>query len=135
MRRLTRTVLWGASFITLVACPGVRVTPVASGPARVPVPADSVRLFYSREAVPFRYEEVAMLSTEADWLTEDREKLYLALRKKAGEIGANGIIVAPIDEPGTAEKMTSVLIGGSAQLRGDAIAIFLHLADTVATPR
>lgn len=122
MHLLTRTRLYGALLLALAACQQVTVTPISPAPARSPVLTDSVRVFYSLDAVPFRYDEVALLSMDADWLVKDREDIYLKIREKAGEIGANAVIVAPFEEP------TVVTTSG---LRGNVLAIFLHLADTV----
>ena len=122
MHLLTRTRLYGALLLALAACQQVTVTPIGPAPARSPVLTDSVRVFYSLDAVPFRYDEVALLSMDADWLVKDREDIYLKIREKAGEIGANAVIVAPFEEP------TVVTTSG---LRGNVLAIFLHLADTV----
>lgn len=134
MDRLTRTCLCGALLFALSACQQVKVTPIAPTPARPAVLTDSVRLFYSPGAVPFRYDQIALLSMNVDWMAEDKEDIYLALRRKAGELGANAVIVAPIEEPTPGEKLASVLIA-SGGLRGNALAIFLHLADTVRNQR
>ena len=133
MTSLIRTVCCFAVIVILGACQAVKVTPIDPAP-RPFVATDSVRLFYSLEAIPFRYDEVAVLDMEADWLREDREDIYRALREKAGQLGANAIVVAPIDEPSSGEKVASVLVTRTGY-RGKAVAVFLHLADTVATPR
>jgi hypothetical protein len=133
MPRVIRTCRCFALIVILGACQTVRVTPIDPAP-RPFVAIDSVRLFYSVEAVPFRYDEVALLDMEADWLTEDREHIYRALREKAGRLGANAVIVAPIEEPSKGQKVASVLVTRTGY-RGKAMAVFLHLADTVATPR
>jgi hypothetical protein len=129
MHLLTRTRLCGALVLALAACQRVQVTPIGPASARLPVLTDSVRLFFSRDAVPFRYDEIALLSMDADWLAKDKEDIYLSLRKKAGELGANAVIVASVDEKGASVLYTA---GG---LQGNALAVLLHLADTVARPR
>jgi hypothetical protein len=134
MHRLTRTLLGGALPLALAGCQQVHVTPIAPASARPPVVTDSVRLFYSRDAVPFRYDEIAVLSMDVDWLVRDKEDIYRALRARAGEIGANAVIVAPIEGPTPGEEVAPELVT-SGGLRGNALAIFLHLADTVRTPR
>lgn len=132
MDRLTRTRLCGALLLALSACQQVRVTPVAPATARPAVPTESVRLFYSREAVPFRYEEIALLSMHVDWLVRDKEAIYLALRQKAGELGANAVIIAPMKDSPSGEQVP-VLVTASG-LSGNALAVFLRVADTVTTP-
>lgn len=49
------------------------------------------------------------------------------------ELGANAVIVA-VKDPTTGGNVESVLVA-SGGLRGNALAVFLHLADTVMTPR
>ena len=121
------------ALVTLGACHPVSVRPIDTSP-RPFVAIDSVRLFYSPEAVPFRYDEVAVLDMEVDWLIKDREDIYRALREKAGQLGANAVIVPTIDKASRDAEVVPELVtrGG---IRGKALAIFLHLADTVATPR
>lgn len=135
MPSLTRAYLCLSALLLFAACQPVRVTRVGSAPARPPVLTDSVRVFYSRDAVPGRYEEIALLSTNAEWLTRGHEAMYAALRKKAGEIGANAVILSPVEEPTAVAKVASILISSPATLRGSAIAIFLVPADSLKTPR
>lgn len=130
MNYLTRTLFCGALLLSVAACRQVKVTPIAPATPRPAVLTDSVRLFFSPEAVPFRYDEIALLSMNVDWNLEDKEDIYLALRKKAGELGANGVIVALAAGQRRGENVGSVVIT-SGGLRGDALAVFLHLADTV----
>lgn len=130
MGYLTRRRLCGALLLSVAACQQVKVTPIAPASARSAVLTDSVRLFFSPEAVPFRYDEIALLSMNVDWYVEDKEHIYLALRRKAGELGANGVIVAPAAGQTRGENVGPILIT-SGGLRGNALAVFLYLADTV----
>lgn len=133
MARVTRTHLCGVFLLALSACQQVKVTPISPAP-RPAVITDSVRLFFSREAVPYRYDEIAVLSMAVDWFVKDKESIYLALRTKAGQLGANAVILAPLEVPTRDERVAPVLVS-SGGLRGNALAVFLHFADTVATPR
>ncbi len=72
-----------------------------------PVSPDSVRVFLTADDVPGEYQRVAQIDAyqEGDcsgWGCPDRDDMIAELRKKAGEVGCNGIVLDPID-PATPE--------------------------------
>jgi hypothetical protein len=64
--------------------------------ARPRVPADSVRLFFSPDYVSARYEPVAVLGTDLDWNRSFNKGTYDALRARAGQLGANAVILGSV---------------------------------------
>jgi hypothetical protein len=68
-------------------------------------------------------EEVALLSSKDDYNATDEEKMYRSMREKAGEMGANTIILQSVQEPGTGSKVAHALIGISANREGKALAV------------
>lgn len=48
-----------------------------------------------------------------------------SMRKKAAEVGANGIIMGNIDEPGAGAKVAAAIFGTGAERKGKSVAIFV----------
>jgi hypothetical protein len=95
------------------------------------VAEDQVAVYRTAAQVPGRYEEVALLNAkgEASWTNE--EKMFNSMRKKAGEMGANGIILDAINEPGAGAKVAGAVLGTGVERKGKAIAIYVFPADSV----
>ncbi len=50
--------------------------------------------------------------------------MITSMRKKAAEVGANGIIMGSIDERGAGAKIASALLGTGTERKGKSVAIF-----------
>ena len=109
----------------LAACVSVNATRLGAGVIRPPVPPDHVAIYRTADQVGSPYEEVALLSGSEDYNTTE-EKMYQKMREKAGELGANGIILNSMTEPTTGAKVAQVLLGTPAQRRGNAVAIYIQ---------
>ena len=133
MRRSSK-LLAGISVAALVvACVQTNAVRLGNAPVREPVPEDQVVVYRTADQVPRRYEEVALLNAkgEASWTNE--EKMFNSMRKKAGEMGANGIILDAIIEPGAGTKVAGAILGTGAERKGKAIAIYVFPADSGGT--
>ena len=129
-----RTVLTTvAAVVLLCACVSTQATRLGNGMIRPPVPPDQVAIYRTAEQVPGKYEEVALLSSKGDYSSTDEEKMYRSMREKAGEMGANAIILQSVQEPSTGSKVARVLIGVPANREGKSIAIFV-LPDSTKKP-
>ena len=95
------------------------------GPANrfAPVAEDSVRVFLSQEELRdrgYEWEAVALLfGSGSSMYTTDRGMLQ-TIRREAGKVGANGIILADTREPSSAERW---LAGAGAQRKSTMTAI------------
>ena len=133
MRRSSK-LLAGVSVAALVvACVQTNAVRLGNAPVREPVAEDHVVVYRTADQVPRRYEEVALLNArgESSWTNE--EKMFNSMRKKAGEMGANGIILDAIIEPGAATKVAGAILGTGAERKGKAIAIYVFPADSAGT--
>lgn len=110
---------------TLCGCVSVQSTRLGSGAIRPPVSPDQVSIYRNSEQVGTRYEEVALLSASGDHGMTNEEQMYAGIRKKAGELGANGVILESVSEPTTGAKVAQAFLGTSANRRGKAVAIFV----------
>lgn len=109
-----------------VACVSTNATMLSPSPVkRAPVPADQVRIFRTAAQVPSKYEEVALLNSsgESSWTNE--QAMMESMRKKAGSLGANGVILDAINEPGSGAKIVGAIFGTGAERKGRAIAIYV----------
>ena len=129
MRRL----LLAGMVMIAVACVQTNATRLGPATARPAVPEDQVVIYRTADKVPGRYEEVALMNStgESSWTNE--EKMMNSMRKKAGELGANAIILDAISEPSAGAKVAGAFLGTGAQRKGKAIAVFVF-ADSTRAP-
>ena len=94
----------------------------APRPALLP---NQVALYRIASQVPGQYEEVALLNSAGDSGFTDEAKMFASMKKKAGELGANGVILDAVSEPSAGAKVAAAIFGVSAQRKGKAIAIYV----------
>jgi hypothetical protein len=97
----------------------------APATARPAVATEQVAVYRTAAQVPGRYEEVALLNStgESSWTNE--EKMLNSMRKKAGQMGANGVILDAISEPSAGAKVAGAFLGTGSERKGKAIAIYV----------
>ena len=97
-----------AALSSLTACLRISSTTIAAPPAMA-VRADSVRVFITKP--PEDYMEVAVLKAHRFLVTDSR--VLSALRQKAADLGANGILLVNAANAATQTHTgTAVIIGG-----------------------
>ena len=97
----------------------------ATASARPALLPNQVALYRIASQVPGQYEEVALLNSTGDSGFTDEAKMFASMKKKAGELGANGVILDAVSEPGAGAKVAAAIFGVSAQRKGKAIAIYV----------
>jgi hypothetical protein len=115
-----------ASLVFLVSCVAVNVTRLGAGPDRPQVPAGQVSVYRTADQVPGRYEEVALLNGRGDSMWSSESAMFRRMKKKAGRLGANAIILDALSEPSAAAKIAGAVLGVGVERKGRAIAIFVH---------
>lgn len=86
---------------------------------------EAVKLYSSPAKVGADYTEVALLnSTGANGWTSE-EGMMKSMRNKAAEVGANGVIMDRIDEPGAGAKVAAAVFGVGTERKGKSVAIFV----------
>ena len=88
-----------------------------------PICPDGVQLFTSADKVGKDYREIALLNSSGQSGSTSEKGMYDSQRKKAAELGANGIIVNNINEPKAGTKIIGALFGTGAERKGSALAI------------
>jgi hypothetical protein len=113
----------------LAGCVSVQATTLGKGQEREPVAADDVVVYRTADQVREPYEEIALLDAVGESITTGDARMYAEMRKKAGALGANGIVVDSFSEPALASRVARVLLGTPALRRGKAVAIVVDRDD------
>lgn len=91
---------------------------------------DAVKLYTAPSNVGSPYTEVALLNSagSSGWTSESG--MMKSMRQKAAEVGATGIIMGNIDEPGAGAKVMGAVFGTGTQRKGKSLAIFVPADST-----
>ena len=88
-------------------------------------------MYRTASQVPGKYEEVAMLNSTGNTGMTNEEQMFNSMRKKAGQLGANGIVLDGISEPSAGAKVAGAVLGTGAERKGKAIAIYVFPDSTI----
>ena len=119
------------------ACAGVRKTTTDVNPTmnRAPTCAAAIAVYNSRADIPYDYYELAWIEAEGNsvWTTDNQ--LQVQIRNGSAKVGANAVIINPVEQNKTAVKILGEVIGTkSATQKASALAIYMpHDADRVRT--
>ena len=110
------------------ACAGVRKTTTDVNPTmnRAPTCAAAIAVYNSRADVPYDYYELAWIEAEGNsvWTTDNQ--LQTQIRNGAGKVGANAVIVNPVEQNKSTVKVLGEVIGTkSATQKASALAIYM----------
>jgi hypothetical protein len=116
--------------ILLAGCVSVNKSVLDRSFAQRPVAPENVRVFFADDPLP-DHIRVAILRASGDSGFTNEGQMIDALRKEAGKLGANAIVLDELREPGTGERVMNALLGGwgTGQRRGGAIAIYVTERD------
>lgn len=126
-----RAVLAIGLVLSLSACVTTNASRLGTATAdrAVLLPQD-VALYRVASQVPRQYEEIALLNSSGDSAFTDEARMFESMKKKAGEMGANGVILDAVSEPGHGAKVAAAIFGVSAQRKGKALAIWVFPVGT-----
>ena len=116
----------------LAGCVHTNATILSTTP-RPEVATSAVVLYTAADKVPGKYDEIALIDSKGSdqWVSE--HKMLESIRKQAGKVGANGVILQAETEPGTGAQVAHALLGTSADRHGKALAIFVYPNPVAAT--
>jgi hypothetical protein len=86
---------------------------------------DGVQIFMTADRVPGDYQEVALLSSKGESSWTDQRQMLNSQRRKAAELGANGLILQGTSEPNPGTEIIGAALGTGATRRGSAVAIHI----------
>jgi hypothetical protein len=111
-----------AAYVACVSTKATYLDPAA--PRYAPVSPDSVRIFTDEsELNNLEYIRVAIIEATASGEYTSQTGMYNAIRKKAGQLGGNGVLLPQINEPGAGAKIAGAIFGTGTQRKGNAIVI------------
>jgi len=93
----------------------------------------AIKLFTAPTAVGQPYREVALLNSTGEANFSDEGDMIQSMRRKASELGANGIILGGIDEPDAFTKVIGEVAKTGTQRKGKALAIYVPSDSTKTT--
>ena len=125
MKYSTLTV--GIAVLVLGACTRTNAALMDNSLSLVRTCPDGVRIYTSPDKVGSEYQEVALLNSTGSSGFTTESGMMKSMRKKASDVGANGIIMSGIDEPSAGAKVAAALFGvaGSAERKGKSVAIYV----------
>ena len=133
IRLASRITMLGIVVFAISACVTTTATRLGQGRVRPAISPESVVIYLRAADVPGKYEQVALLNSTGNVDYTNEKQMYDSMRKKAAELGANGVILDATNEPGTGAKLAQALFGVSANRKGKAVAIFVFRQDTLST--
>jgi len=107
----------------LVACVTVGVTPLRDEEVRQPVAPEHVAVYRAADQINGPYREVALLDAAGESTTTSDARMYAEMRKKAGALGANGILLDASTDANAGPRMAPMGVGLPSVRRAKAIAI------------
>jgi hypothetical protein len=125
MMKKNTLVLLMISIAFVTSCVSVNTTKLGTGASRPPVPADQVAIYRTADQVSGKYEEIALINAKGDSTWTSEAGMFKQMKKKAGLMGANGIILDAVSEPSAGAKIAGAIFGVGAERKGKAIAIFV----------
>jgi hypothetical protein len=85
----------------------------------------AVQVYTGADRVPSAYREVALLASKGESSWTNERGMITSQRKKAAQVGANGLILGETAEPKAGTKIIGALFGTGAERKGKAIAIWI----------
>lgn len=108
------------------ACVTTEAVKIGTAPKRPLVPPDQVVVYRIADQVPGKYEEIALLISTGDSILTNETEMWESMKKKAGKLGANAIILDAMSEPSAGVKVASwIFFVPGAERKGKAIAIYV----------
>lgn len=111
--------------LTLMSgCVTTNVTPL-NNKHYAPVEPEEVVLYLDAADIPGVYEKIAIMYASGDHLLTNQSRMFRKVRKKASQMGANGLLLQQLKEPNTGDKVARAVLGTEADRKGELIAIYV----------
>jgi hypothetical protein len=88
---------------------------------------EQVQIFTTQEELDtLDYTRVAIIEATGSGEWTSQTGMIEAIRKKAAALGANGVLMPQIQEPGAGAKVAAAVLGAGTQRKGQAIAVYVR---------
>ena len=125
MKRIATFLLIPTLFFLSSGCITMETTTL--GPTDFPpVPSDQIWVFFSEDEIEYDYTRIALFHLEGDATWTQESKMIEKAKKRAGEMGANAIVLRDMHEPSDGAKIASEFLGTTADRRGAIVAVRIH---------
>ena len=114
-----------AAAVLAVGCTRTNAALMDNSVKLAPTCPEAVKMYTSPSKVGAEYQEVALLNSTGSTGLTSEAGMMKSMREKAADVGANGIIMGNIDEPGAATKVAAAIFGTSAERKGKSVAILV----------
>jgi hypothetical protein len=121
--RIFQVAVVGTVLVALGGCVSTNATMLGGATTGPAIPPTSVAIYRTPAQVPRHYTEVALLNSSGDSIYTDEKAMFTSMQKEAAKLGANGVILDNVKEPGSGAKVAAAIFGVSAQRKGTSIAI------------
>jgi hypothetical protein len=116
--------------VTMTACVQTNASVMDTSVRLARTCPDAVKLFSSPSKVTSEYQEIALLNSSGSSMYTNENGMATSMRKKAADLGANGIIMGDINEPSAGAKVAAAVFGTYTERKGKSMAIYIP-ADSV----
>ncbi len=93
---------------------------------RPPIPEDQVRVYRTSESIECEYAEIAVIHAQGGASYTNENQMINAAKKRAGGIGANGVVLGTVNEPSSGAKIAGAIFGVSPERRGEMLAVHVY---------
>nr|AGS49912.1 hypothetical protein [uncultured bacterium esnapd22] len=120
MRRILPLAM--VALLPLAGCVSARATMLGQNEQLPPVLETDVRVFLNEGQIPAECSPYALIHTTGAANMTDETDMIAAARRRAGKIGANGVLLGEVKEPGTGTQVVSAIFGVPANRKGQLVA-------------
>jgi len=96
-----------------------------SGETYPPTLESEVVIYLSEEEIPGEFKKIAIINAQGESGWTNESQMYNAAKKRAAKIGAHGILIEEVKEPGSGAKVAAAIFGTGTTRRGQMIAVRL----------
>ena len=114
--------------LALTGCVQTQAT-MLSSKTYAPLEPEQVTIYLSEDDIPGRFERVAIINAKGSTSYTNQNQMYEAVRKKAAEVGANGVLFAEVDEPSAGAKIAGAFLGTGSNRNAEMAAIYVFVED------
>jgi len=114
--------------LVLAGCVSVNKSILAPNPTGRTFSTQQVYVYLEGDSVP-EHTRLAILNARGDIETTDESDMIDELRKEAGKLGANAIILGELEEPGTGARIVGAVFDVPTERETQAIAIYVPSRD------
>lgn len=105
-----------------------------SGPRYAPVAEQEVRVYLRESDVPAECQQLALINATGGSTWTNESQMVRAMQRKAGEAGANAVVLGEIREPSAGTKIAGAIFGVDPSRKGKVVALRCEAAAPAAAP-